>query len=695
MTTELSDIFSLLTQPPGNWIYHTILSMAMVITAVLAYSKNIRTSKSQTTRHLLSGSLILLVLQAVFISISLLNSTDIFTSSQTHAFIERLIAALSVIWVIWMVYDQDEHILLHRISIVLSIAFILLALAFILLVNLQPQSQILQGQIPDLIWQSCILLTLVFGAIFIVKKRPQLWFLGIFMMLLLVLGHLLQLLDADGNTHAMGAVRLSQLISFCWLPIFAQRCAHEKTESQKTIISQEKQRQEKRVDLKPLLMTQSLTISQQETPEEKHKSVVKAVSLGLVADICYLARILPEKTDVQFFAGYDLIREVFLEATSLDGKALPNILDAWSAGRSFLANQTQLDPQEAKTLIDLLNYPRTGNLFAYPLYLADQTLAGGVIFLSPYTDKRWDEQSIAFMDAIREPLADVLFGKDPQTALKVEMKDARERIESLTSEKNILSQILAEKELYIKKQETIIKQLQAKNQIEKIEIDRTQEKMRGRIEALTLQLASMQSGDKLEQMKARIRQLEDEREQLKILLSRSEARIQDLETQTGQTGPIRLSMESQIISLDSIAANLRLYMRSHLQQENLNLEIINPDGRQMIKTDPELVQNILIGLVDNAIQASQSGAAIQLSQKLSFETGMLIIEVTDFGEGLSPEEQRLFFNAEKELIPGIGSIRAIRDAIRAIRVLNGKIWLRSKKGNFTTFRVQLPVRIID
>jgi chemotaxis protein histidine kinase CheA len=45
--------------------------------------------------------------------------------------------------------------------------------------------------------------------------------------------------------------------------------------------------------------------------------------------------------------------------------------------------------------------------------------------------------------------------------------------------------------------------------------------------------------------------------------------------------------------------------------------------------------------------------------------------------------------------PGIGSIQSIREAIRAIRVLNGKIWLKSKKGEFTTFRVQLPVRIID
>jgi len=74
---------------------------------------------------------------------------------------------------------------------------------------------------------------------------------------------------------------------------------------------------------------------------------------------------------------------------------------------------------------------------------------------------------------------------------------------------------------------------------------------------------------------------------------------------------------------------------------------------------------------------------------------MLVIQVTDFGEGLTQAEQTAFFNADHKSIDGIGSVQSIRDAIRAIRVLNGKIWLRSKKEAFTTFRVQLPVRIID
>ncbi len=50
-------------------------------------------------------------------------------------------------------------------------------------------------------------------------------------------------------------------------------------------------------------------------------------------------------------------------------------------------------------------------------------------------------------------------------------------------------------------------------------------------------------------------------------------------------------------------------------------EIINPDGRQMIKTDPEL-QSILLGLLK--MQVSFAWELHQLNQRLSFETGMLI-----------------------------------------------------------------------
>jgi len=130
-------------------------------------------------------------------------------------------------------------------------------------------------------------------------------------------------------------------------------------------------------------------------------------------------------------------------------------------------------------------------------------------------------------------------------------------------------------------------------------------------------------------------------------------------------------------------------------QKDVDLEINNPDGRQMVKTDPELLQTALLELIMNAIMASDFGGTIRLDLTLSLEMGMLIIQVTDFGKGLTQTEQTALFSGQRQTIPGIGDVQSIRNAIRAIRVLNGKIWLRSKKSSYTTFRLQIPVRIID
>jgi signal transduction histidine kinase len=335
-------------------------------------------------------------------------------------------------------------------------------------------------------------------------------------------------------------------------------------------------------------------------------------------------------------------------------------------------------------------------MFAYPLPSDEEPLAGGVILLTPYTERTWQRGTTSLFDQIRPTLGSVLFSPDDYEQLQIELTKAEEKIQQLIIKKDALQADLLEKEFTIENLESALKQWKARFQIEKLESVNRIEKLQEQIDQFSAQPEDHSDiSSKLEQMAAKIRQLNSERDQLKKELAKAEALINTLNIEKGQTGPIRLSMETQVVSLDSILANVRLKIASQLAALSIDLEIVNPDGHQMIKVDPELTQATLFGLLDNAIKASSPGGKVQVSQNLSLETGMLIIQVTDYGEGLTPEEQKSLFSAEPEMNPGIGSIHSIREAIRAIRVLNGKIWLKSKKGEFTTFRVQLPVRIID
>jgi len=317
-------------------------------------------------------------------------------------------------------------------------------------------------------------------------------------------------------------------------------------------------------------------------------------------------------------------------------------------------------------------------------------------FLPIRTLENWGKDTVNLFDEIKGTLSEVVFYQRSSERLNAELDQSTIDRNRLQDEKKTLTQVLIEKQLEINNKESSIKQLKARLQIEKIATVKQIEQLQKEISALINQAAKFKrNASKCQDLHKEIDHLTKERDHLQKELMLSNTRIKELETKSERIDPIQLAMETKIISLDAIAANIKLQTAPQVQQKHLNLEIINPDGRQMIKTDPEILHTALIRLMENAIQASKEGGKIQLSLKLSFETGMLILDVTDFGEGLSQTEQRVLFNTDRDALPGIGSIKSIQDAVSANRLLKGKIWLKSKKKVFTTFRIQVPVRIID
>jgi len=165
--------------------------------------------------------------------------------------------------------------------------------------------------------------------------------------------------------------------------------------------------------------------------------------------------------------------------------------------------------------------------------------------------------------------------------------------------------------------------------------------------------------------------------------------------QTQSTSASKTPAQNEILSLDAIAANAELSFGSRCQRREVSLEIAKPDGGQLVKTDPGQIQTLINSLLENALLACQPGGSLDFQMKLSYETGMLQIQVTDSGKGLTPVEQRTLFGEMQEPPAGIGSLQALREAVRMVQSLDGKIWLRSQAGVLTTFRVQIPVRILD
>lgn len=750
MATNLASILNFLTKPPGDLIYHLVVSLALALAFVSVFIKQRKSGGNNQVRSFLIGCIILLLLQLCLFGLRFSITTSDFDNAYFYHLFERLASTLTIIWLVWAFFDEDQRELPTSLYIILSIALLVLALVSVPVRPRIAQVSLINPLSLDLIWQLIALAMVMIGMMLAFFTRPHLMKVLILILLLLASGHFLQILLLNEMRWYMGAVRFAQILGLPWMLTFIKHFSSENSQKPEKMIPTKTKANKRKVvfqpilnkltskavlatsemgsqmkslttrfsmnkkpeaipeikpdkgfaemttDTKPALVDLLLKINLAKTYQEKLQIIAQALSLSVVADICLLISIPEEADKLHIISGYDLIRETPLKADILVREDLPSVMAAWLAQNTLTLSQDDADVRDAQTLAILLNYHTIGNLMAFPLGLPDNPLVGGVLFLSPYTGKRWGEKTQQLMDQTKDTLAAVIFSTDDQDKDSHASNQPQININALIHASEKLRSALADKEAQIRENDTTIKGLKAKYQIEKMESMTRFEQMQQKITELNFRVSTQQEiTSQLEQLQNENRLLTNEREQLQTELNHAKSMRTDQRTETGQTGPIRLSLESQIISLDSIAANARLRVATQLQKNNIDLEILNPDGRLMIRTDPELLQTALVELLTNAISASEYGGTIRLEQKLSLEMGMLTVQVTDFGEGLTQAEQTALFSAQHDTIPGIGSVASIRNAIRAIRVLNGKIWLKSKKVSFSTFRFQIPVRIID
>jgi len=106
--------------------------------------------------------------------------------------------------------------------------------------------------------------------------------------------------------------------------------------------------------------------------------------------------------------------------------------------------------------------------------------------------------------------------------------------------------------------------------------------------------------------------------------------------------------------------------------------------------DRDKIQQTIINLTLNAIEATPSGGEIRLSSKYRNDKKVVEIEVSDTGEGIEPENMNKifdpFFTTKKS---GTGLGLSITHGI--IEQHGGTIHVESTRGQGTTFRITLPL----
>ena len=113
-----------------------------------------------------------------------------------------------------------------------------------------------------------------------------------------------------------------------------------------------------------------------------------------------------------------------------------------------------------------------------------------------------------------------------------------------------------------------------------------------------------------------------------------------------------------------------------------------------LKIDVKRIQQVLDNLISNAVKYSSAGTKIVVSSEMSQQE--ILIRVTDQGVGIPDEELPVifdrFYRIEQRRVHGkSGAGLGLSISKGLVEQHGGKIWVESKEGEGSTFRITLPL----
>ena len=145
-----------------------------------------------------------------------------------------------------------------------------------------------------------------------------------------------------------------------------------------------------------------------------------------------------------------------------------------------------------------------------------------------------------------------------------------------------------------------------------------------------------------------------------------------------------------VVNINDIITDGLYFFESRCKKEGIELDIKLAENIPDIWVDPSHMNQILVNLVVNAIQAMPGGGRLIIETQLA--NGNVLIRVRDTGTGIDPEDrEKIFlpFFTTKDIGEGTGLGLAVVHGI--INTYNGTINVDSQKAKGSIFTVSIPM----
>lgn len=156
----------------------------------------------------------------------------------------------------------------------------------------------------------------------------------------------------------------------------------------------------------------------------------------------------------------------------------------------------------------------------------------------------------------------------------------------------------------------------------------------------------------------------------------------------------RLTLELVPLSLGDLCRDIGDHLQPLIEERGLHLTLEIPESPIVVSGDQRRLKQLLLNLLDNAIKFTPAGG--QITVGLSQREGRAVVEISDTGCGIAPEDlphifERFYRRRQKARDQASGSGLGLAIARWIVEAHGGNISVTSEPGKGSTFTFDLPL----
>jgi signal transduction histidine kinase len=428
MGASLSQIFSVLTEPAGSLIYHLILVFS-IAGALQASFVNWRSSEFPQARRTMFGLGMLLVAQIGLFLISGIGIQGFINLPLFLPPLDRAVTLFSLVWMIWLWAfpepSRQADAATWLLSLLIIAALGLTIVAYSTEVPRPPFNQ----TVYESYWQLASIGFSLLGLFILAVRRPNGWGYGFAVFLINFAGHLLYLTFGRVEGDYPGAVRLAHMAAYPILMTLPQRFPTASDNRPTSVKLQDAPVGERRkYSTDPKTFHALLGLAGESQTDKLSQAITRAIAQTMLADLCFLIYLTDNDSQMQIASGYDLIREENLDGGSLNKTVIPMLTNALQRGRPLRLPSSSTSA-DIKGLSDLLGLTNPGHLMSVPIMTPEKEPLGGVLLLSPYSNRLWSAEDQAFLTNIASSLVPIIQRGQKMSSLEIKGEQAKQALD--------------------------------------------------------------------------------------------------------------------------------------------------------------------------------------------------------------------------------------------------------------------------